>query len=99
MPVYYFLYQVKPTVNHPKRHDVKGAFVNRCILADSSEYGRHIAQIQFEQFCWHIQTLVENTGVTAAFYSVNREGLQHYEQALLDKEVYTFHTYETEEEC
>ena len=98
MQVYYLMIWAKPMKHNIEEMNLAGAYINCWILSDNIEEAEKIAMQKIHELRWDILEIEEIFEVTERYYSNNSEGLERYEQALLDKEVYTFHTYESEEE-
>lgn len=97
MAVYILMIKAKPTHNNPRHSEVAGAYVNCFIERQTFELAEEVALKFLKEKCWVPVKLEESYEVTEADYVGDPKGLEVYRQVLIDKEMYTFHTYETEE--
>jgi hypothetical protein len=93
MAMYFLMYRVKPTAANNAGPEIKGAYANCLILSTSIDRAEEIARFKINELDWQIIDLEEGYEVINADYIDNANGMEMYEQALIDKEVYTFHTY------
>ena len=98
MPIFFLTYHSIPSSSNPEYGNIKGAYINGWIDADSVNEAQKIAFTKIEELDWQVISLEESKEVTKAFYRNNPEGLEKYEQASIDKEVYTIHTYISEDD-
>jgi hypothetical protein len=91
MSMFYLRFVAHLKDAHPKFHETGGAMVNCWILRDTLEGAESYARgcIADEEWCI--------TGLEAAF-AVTREtqadeGMQYFEQAEIDREVFVFYTF------
>ena len=77
--------------------EVGGAYINCWIDATNIKIAKSIANRNIEESSWQIDNLEEGYEVTEKDYENKPEGFESYQQALLDKEVYVFHTYPAED--
>lgn len=80
-----------------EEEDVAGAYINCWIEAENFEQADTVARQEIEEMKWRILDLDEAYTVTKEDYLEDTNELEYYEQALIDKQVYVFHTYPTEE--
>jgi Suppressor of fused protein (SUFU) len=98
MAVYFLMYHVKPEQDNPRASEVVGAYVNCWVISDTIEEAVEIAIPKITGLKWIIAYLEEGYEVTESDYIDNTNGLELYKQALIDKEVYNVHMYETVDE-
>jgi hypothetical protein len=91
----FITYHVIPTEDLDKKDNIGGAYVNCFIESESSSHSQEIAKKQLSQLHWEIIELEELTIIDQN--TVSEENKEYYEQALIDKEVFVFYTYPTEE--
>ncbi|MDB5223437.1 MAG: hypothetical protein JWN83_2104 [Chitinophagaceae bacterium] len=97
MPVYYLMIHAKPLKHNIEELDVAGAYVNCWIVSDKIEEAEQIAKQKLHELKWDTVNVEESTVITEKNYLNDPAGMEIYEQVLIDKEVYTFHTYESED--
>ena len=93
MAMYFLMYHVMPTADNDAGPEMKGAYANCLILSNSMDKAEEIARLKINELDWQIIDFEEGYEVIKADYIDNAKGMEMYEQALVDKEVYTFHTY------
>jgi hypothetical protein len=98
MPVYILMINVKPDNDNPQVEQIAGAYVNCFVEAETFDLAEEIALKFLKEESWLPITLEERWEVTEEDYENDPAGLEVYKQVLIDKEVYTFHTYETEDD-
>lgn len=91
------MYRVKPTEDNPEASEVAGADISCLISTDTLDQAEEMAILKISGLRWVVVELEESYPVTEMNYVEDPKGLELYEQALIDKEVYTFHTYENED--
>ena len=89
--MFYFRFATQPKSAHPDYGRVAGAYVNCWILRDTQPQAESFARASITDKDWHI------TDMEAAF-PITREtqdpqGMQYFEQAEIDREVFVFHTH------
>lgn len=97
MPVFILMIHVRPASDNPRISEIAGAYANCFIERKTFELAEEVALKFLEEECWIPIKLEEGYEVTESDYIGDPKGLEVYKQVLIDKEVYTFHTYETEE--
>ncbi|MCB9173473.1 MAG: hypothetical protein H6589_02600 [Flavobacteriales bacterium] len=90
-------YNVKPNTTNVEYIETCGAFVNCFIEADSFDEANLIARGGIEMNDWRIIELEEFKTITYDDFLDDSDKREYYEQALIDKEVFVFHTYPNEE--
>lgn len=96
MAVHYIMFNVKPTELNQEAWKFAGAYVNCWIVSNGVESAVKIATKYLQEAHWRIVTIEDSCQVSPENYKDDPNGLEVYEQALIDKEIYTFHTYATE---
>ena len=79
-----------------KDSKIIAAYINCWILSETVEQAEETAKQTITELKWEILNLEEATRVSRNYYKGNPTGLSFYEQALIDKEVYQIHTYESQ---
>jgi hypothetical protein len=95
MPVFILIIHAKPVKVNP---DTAGAYVNCFIEAETFELAEQTALKFIAAENWKAIALEEGYEVTEADYVDDPKGLKVFEQVSIDKELYTFHTYETNDQ-
>ncbi|HEX7902669.1 MAG TPA: hypothetical protein VF487_02240 [Chitinophagaceae bacterium] len=98
MPVFILIINAKPEQENSKVTDIAGAYVNCFIEAETFDLAEETALKFLTTENWRAIGLEESYEVTKDDYFNDPKGLEVYQQVLIDKEVYTFHTYKTEDE-
>ena len=98
MPVFILMIKVEPDDNNPQLGEIIGAYVNCFIEAEALELAEETALRFLKEEKWIPITLDESWEVTEKDYDNDPKGLEVYKQVLIDKEYYSFHTYETEDD-
>lgn len=98
MPVFILMIKVKPNDENPQVSEIAGAYVNCFIEAETFDLAEQIALKFLQSENWIPNALEESWEVTENDYENDPKGLEVYHQVLIDKEVYNFHTYATEED-
>ena len=83
----------------PEAGDIQGAggaYINCYILQDSFYYADKIARKNIEEMKWEILVLEEACEVEED--TISEGGRKYFEQALIDKTGFVFHTYPIDEE-
>lgn len=91
-------YHCKPQSQTDDLEDVAGAYINCWIEAENFEQAGISARQELDEMDWQVLELEEAFTVTREDYSEDPNGLEYYEQALIDKQVFLIHTYPIEEE-
>ena len=97
MPIYFISYHAIPLSSNSEFGGVKGAYINAWIDANDIVGAKKTVFEKIEELDWQIISLEDAKETSKDFFANNLEGLEKYEQALIDKEVYTIHTYGSEE--
>lgn len=97
MPVFILLIHAKPSADNPEILEAAGAYVNCFVEAETFDLAEGIALKFLKEERWTPISLEEGYEVTEDDYDGDPEGLKVYYQVLIDKQKYTFHTYETED--
>ncbi len=92
MPTFLLRYALKPSKHHPEFDSLGEAMVNCWMVCSSIEEADKAAVTDIEREHWVILEREEAEITTSEDYdSDDDDGLQFFEQAQLDKEVYVFH--------
>ena len=91
--MHYLQFEATPRPEHPEASKLGGAFVNCWVVAPSASEAEALARVYMREQLWDIESLAEYYVNDRALYDDDSTGLQYFEQALIDGEVYVFHTY------
>ena len=97
MPIYFISCHTTPLSSNSEFGSIKGAYINAWIDADDIVGAKKTVFKKIENLDWQIISLDDAKETSKDFFENNLEGLEKHEQALIDKEVYTIHTYSSEE--
>jgi hypothetical protein len=86
----------EPTPEYEDK-DVLGAYINCWIDANNINKAEAVARLEIEKLNWQILQREEGYEILINDYRENADGLQYYEQALIDWQVYVIHTYSSED--
>ena len=93
MKLYFFTYLARPKSGSESSESYGGAYVNCWIDAESDAQATERASTAISRAGWAVESLEHSSVVTRKDYADDDEGLQYFEKALIDKEVYVFHTW------
>lgn len=93
---YFFTYLARPKVGSENLESYDGAYINCSIDAEAEVQVAEHAGSAISQAGGVVKFLEHSSWVTRENYADDDEGLQHFEQALIDKELYVFHTWPTD---
>ena len=93
MKLYFFTYLARPKSGSESFESYGGAYVNCWIDADSEAQAAERASTAISQAGWVVESLEHSSVVTQEDYADDDEGLHHFEQALIEKELYVFHAW------
>ncbi|PSR54089.1 hypothetical protein AHMF7605_11435 [Adhaeribacter arboris] len=96
--MFLLIYHGKPQSQTGDLEDVGGAYIKCWIESENFDQADTTAQQEIEGMGWNVLELDEAFTITREDYSEDLNELEYYEQALIDKEVFLFHTYPIEEE-
>lgn len=89
--MYFITYHGKPKTNNQEVGETIGAYINCYIEADNLKQAEKIARNEIDEMNWDI--LTRDEAYTIDNESISDEGREYYEQAIIDKAVYVFHSY------
>jgi len=98
MPVFILMIKAEPDNDNPQAGEIAGAYVNCFVEANTFEKAEETAKRFLKNESWVPIALEESWEVTAKDYENDPAGMEVYQQVLIDKEKYTFHTYVTEDD-
>jgi len=98
MPMFMIQFQAIPKADSPEAQEVGGAFVNCWIEAPDLDAAVGKAKHEITDQGWEPLELRQAEETTRDDYTDDHEGLEYFEQALIDKEVCVFHCYPIEDE-
>ena len=89
----FLIFEVTPGPNHPEVDDIGGAFVSCWIDRPTLQEAERVARDFISQEGWVVGDFDEAYPVGDAAYPSGSIGRPRFEQALVDREVFLFHTY------
>lgn len=90
--MFYLRYRVRPTNDHPEREMLGEGMVCCWIERPSLAEADGIAQEAIRDEQWDVLESEEGREIREEEYDADDEDLEFYQQAVLDKEVFVFHT-------
>jgi len=94
MEIYYFQFCCSPFHKSDNFSEYEGAFINCWIKAENKDLALVIAKNNISDLQWVIDKLEEQEVVGAEYYRDNSDGLERYNQALLNGSCFVIHTWE-----
>ena len=91
MPMFFFQFEVRPKKTHPKHDEYGGASVTCWIQRDTQCQAEAVARGWLADEDWRITAVDETAQITRK--DQRPEGMQYFEQAEIDGEVFVFHTW------
>lgn len=91
--MFYFLFEGTPRRESGANEDIGGAFINCWIERPTLEEAEHVARSDIEAEGWIVGNPEEAHAVDRSTYANNPVGMEYFEQALTDKEVFVFNQY------
>jgi len=91
--VYFITFHVIPEKKNSDYSKIKGAYINCWIESEGLEPAKMIATKTIKELKWEIVGLEAAYEITLSDYEYKPHGKEFYEQALIDKEVYSIHQY------
>ena len=91
--MHYLQFEATPQPEHPESSELGGAFVNCWVAAPSASEAEALARKNIREQLWTIDLMAECYEDNRALYDDDSDDLQYFEQAMIDGEVYVFHTY------
>ena len=98
MPIYFLTFHTKPTLANEQVNKIEGAYINCWIDADDIETAEKTAAQKIQDTNWEILNTEDGYEITREDYPSRNKGLECYEQALVDKEVYLTRVYPDKED-
>lgn len=95
--MYYLMFHTFPAATHSERESVGGAFVGCWIVRQTLVEADSVARSIISEALWEIDRREEACPISRADYENKIDGLEYYEQALVDKEVVVFYRYPPED--
>src|SRR5437870_4152646 len=97
IPMQYLIIDVMPDHERLDLKNVGGASVS-CWIRDQTKINAfYISKGWIEDQGWIIEGLDEQYPISADDYKTKLDGKQFYEQALIDEQVFVFHTFPNEQ--
>jgi hypothetical protein len=93
MRMYFIVYHAKPQPGSRNTEGIAGAYVSCWIEAASLEQADTIARQEISAIKWGILERDVAYEISEKTYSSESDGLEFYQQALIDKCVLRIHTY------
>ncbi|MBN9693684.1 MAG: hypothetical protein J0M24_25855 [Verrucomicrobia bacterium] len=91
--MFFFQFEVQPKQTHPQRDQYAGGFVNCWILRDTLSQAEAVARSCLGDEEWRIVSVEESMLMTREKQAEYPAGIEFFEQAKIDREVFVFHTY------
>jgi hypothetical protein len=91
--IYFFQFEVTPTVKHSENEKIAGAIVDCWIKSDSLDRAELVARERIRSAEWIVDDANQAFADARERYEENSRNLIYFEQALIDGEVLVFHTY------
>lgn len=93
MPMFFFQFEVRPKETHSKREQYAGATVSCWVLRDTQNQAEAVARGWIGDEDWRITRVETATPMTREQQAEHPDGMQYFEQAEIDREVFVFHTW------
>jgi hypothetical protein len=93
MPMFFFQFEVRPKQTHPKREQIGGAGVNCWVVRDAQSQAEAVARGWIGDEEGRIVGVEEAMLMTREGQAESPHGMQYFEQAEIDREVFFFHTW------
>jgi hypothetical protein len=93
MPMFFFQFEARPKQTHPEGDRYAGAMVNCWILRDNQSQAEAVARDWIGDEDWRITSVEEAMLMTREMQAAHPDGMQYFEQAEIDGEVFVFHTW------
>lgn len=93
MPIFFFRFEVQPKQTHPRRDQYAGGLVNCWILRDTLSQAEAVARGWIGDEDWRIISKEEAMLMTRENQAEYPAGIEFFEQAEVDREVFVFYTY------
>ncbi|MEZ5990061.1 MAG: hypothetical protein R3F30_13215 [Planctomycetota bacterium] len=93
MNLHFFKFVARPSDGPMRGSEAAGAFVNCWIDRPDRSTAEEVARQIVAASSWAIESLEDYRVVSDGDYETSDRGREHYEQALIDKEVIVFHTW------
>jgi len=97
MKMYFLVYHAIPQPGSRNTKGIAGAYISCWIEAAYLEQADTIARQKINAINWSILERDDAYEISEKTYSAESEGLEFYQQALIDKYVFRIHTYPLEE--
>lgn len=94
--MYFLTFHGQPNPN-TRESEIGGAYINCWIEANTEDQADQIARTKISEASWTIIDREECYEIKRSDYFNKPQGLNYFEQALIDKWVLVFHTYPIEE--
>jgi len=94
--MYFLTYHCKPNKESTDYNKVAGAFVNCYIESESIKQAEKISRLEILKNNWRILSLEDSYSIDSE--TISEKGRKYYDQALIDKIVFVYHTYDSNEE-
>jgi hypothetical protein len=91
--MFFFQFEVRPKKTNPEREQYAGAIVNGWVLRDTQSQAEAVARGWIGDEDWRIIRVEVARPITREEQAEHPQGMQYYEQAEIDREVFVFHTW------
>jgi len=96
MNIYFISFEVTPTTGSLNETEFGGAIINAWIKAESQSLAEKQYKKTVTETEWIPVSLEQIFKITENHYDEDEEGLEYFEQAKVDGEVYVIHTWPNE---
>jgi hypothetical protein len=93
MPMFFIQFEVRPKQTHPKHDQYAGAMVSCWVLRDTQSQAEAVARGWIGDQDWRITRAEGSRLMTKESQAEHPDGMQYFEQAEIDREVFVFHTW------
>jgi hypothetical protein len=91
--VFFLMFHAVPSDAHPQSLSIGGAYVSCWIERPTLDEADEVARQWIRSHDWENEEREEAYAIDRSAYENEPSGLEYYEQALIDAEVFVFHTY------
>jgi len=96
-PTFFFEIQAVPTSDNPDNGEITGACINCWVRIQTPEAAEDLVTRKLSDEDWRIESIFGPEVHTAEDYQTDPTGVEFFQQAQLDGDVFVFHVYEKED--
>ena len=96
-PMQFLMFEGEQDPSFPHKEEFGGAFINCWIKNQTSQNAIYVSKGWIEKSGWKIKQIEDHKIVTEQDYENGEDGREYFEQALIDEEVFVFHTFSKEQ--